>query len=407
MAKKLAKAVTETEIVADRDERPMLSPSSDGALRDAASRYEDIVARGGWPVVTKTRFKVGTESNDVIPLKRRLAAEGYYPSQYADNPLYTENVDQAIRQFQIDHGLEANGWIDKATLTEMNIPAERRLAAIRANLPRLAEYTKDLGPRYVVVNIPALQLEAVDGTKVFSRHNIIVGKPDRPSPVVMTKFSDINFNPYWNAPVSIVEKDIIPEVRHKGTRVLKQMGIRIFDGFNGPEVDPDIVDWDTLAANRYFFRQDPGEENAMAAVKINFPSPFGVYMHDTPTRFLFTTGARYLSSGCVRVDKIPILVNWILNGQDGWNLRRIADMAKSEERLDVKLVDPPQIRWVYLTAWASPGGRVNFRRDIYDLDASGFVVGQPTPVGEYADDGQRFVLRLPPKPALVAAAKSD
>jgi hypothetical protein len=143
----------------------------------------------------------------------------------------------------------------------------------------------------------------------------------------------------------------------------------------------------------------------MATVKINFPSPFGVYMHDTPMRSLFGSAARYLSSGCVRIDKVPILVNWILNGQDGWNPARIAGMADSLERLDVKLADPPQIRWVYLTAWTTATGQVNFRDDIYQLDGTGFVVGQPMPVGEYSDDGQRWVLK--PIPRAPAASPVD
>jgi hypothetical protein len=275
----------------------------------------------------------------------------------------------------------------------MNVSASERLATLRSNAPRLREYSKGLGPRYIIVNVPALQLEAVSFNSVFSRHNIIAGQPSRPTPVTITQVSDINFNPYWNAPVSIVEKDIIPRVQKEGTRVLRDMGMRIYDGYNGPEVNPDDIDWDNVPPDRFFFRQDPGEENAMATVKINFPSPFGIYLHDTPTKNLFTTGARYLSSGCIRVEQIHTLVNWILNGQDGWNPARIEQVANSRERLDVKVADGPQLRTVYLTAWPSGNGLVNFRDDIYDLDHTEFVVGQPLPPGETSDGGQRFILK--------------
>jgi len=128
-------------------------------------------------------------------------------------------------------------------------------------------------------------------------------------------------------------------------------------------------------------------------VKINFLSPFGIYLHDTPTKSLFTTGARYLSSGCVRVEQVSTLINWILNGQDGWNPGRIEQVKANEERLDVKVTNPPQVRTVYLTSWVNGAGQVNFRPDVYDLDGTGFIVGQPLAPGELSDDGQRYVLK--------------
>jgi peptidoglycan hydrolase-like protein with peptidoglycan-binding domain len=395
-----AKSTTDTEIVVDKGVRPMLAPDSPMALQNAISRYQSIVAAGGWGTVPSSKLAKGSQGQDVAVLKRRMVAEGYLPESTLEGEkgvTFTTALEQAVRQFQTNHGLAPTGRLDKPTVTALNVPAGKRLATLRANLPRVAEYSKDLGPRYITVNVPALQLEAVQNGRVFSRHNVIAGKPERPSPIVMTRLSDINFNPYWNVPVSIVERDLIPQILKGGTQTLRKQNIRIYDGFQGPEVDPDDVDWSSTPPERYFFRQDPGKDNAMATVKINFPSPFGVYMHDTPLRNLFGTAGRYLSSGCVRVEQVPILVNWILNGQDGWNQGRIAEMAQSLERLDVKLVDPPQLRWVYLTAWVNAAGQANFRDDIYDLDGSGFIVGQPMPVGEYSDDGQRFVLKPIPR----------
>lgn len=394
------KATTETAVVADRGVMPMLTPASAVSMQTAVARYENIVASGGWPTVSGKKLSKGDQGDEVTILKRRLVAEAYLPSSTLEGEkgvTFTDAAETAVKQFQANNGLAVTGKVDKATVAALNVPATTRLAALRANLPRVAEYTRDLGPRYIIVNVPALQLEAVDGGHVYSRHNIIAGKPERPSPIVMTSLSDINFNPYWNVPVSIVERDLLPQILKSGTQTLKKQNIRIFDGYQGPEVDPDDVDWSVTPADRYFFRQDPGKENAMATVKINFPSPFGVYMHDTPTRSLFGNAGRYLSSGCVRVEKVDVLVNWILNGQEGWNMDRIHEMAQTLERLDVKLAAPPQVRWVYLTAWINGAGQANFRNDIYDLDNSGFIVGQPMPVGEYSNDGKRFVLKPVPR----------
>jgi hypothetical protein len=393
------KATTQTEVLEGKNAKPMLGVESEQAMLGAIARYESIVAAGGWQKVSGGKLKVGSEGAGVAALKQRLHAEGYVNDAAVtgeQGQIATQGTIAALKLFQVNHGLAPTGKLDNPTVNELNVSAARRLATLRANLPRVQLYSKDLGSRYITVNIPALQLEAVSGGRVFSRHNIIAGKPERPSPVVVTHIKNIAFNPYWNVPVSIVERDLLPKILKEGPRTLREQNIRIFDGYNGPEVDPEEVDWESTPPDRFFFRQDPGADNAMASVKINFPSPFGVYMHDTPLRSLFSTGERLQSSGCVRVDKVHILVNWILNGQDGWSPNRIEEVASSEERLDVEITNPPQLRWVYLTAWANAGGHVNFRPDIYGMDGTGFVMGQPLPVGEYSDDGQRFILKAPP-----------
>jgi hypothetical protein len=400
LSNRAGKATTQTEIVADRSETPMLSSASEAALQAAIARYEAIQANGGWGKVSVSSIRVGTKGNKVAALKARLVAEGYLAPESLlgeTGVVFTQEVGEALGRFQKKHGLAVTGRLDKPTVAELNIPVSQRIATLRANLPRIQEYSKDLGGRYIVVNVPALQLETVSNSVVFSRHNIIAGQPSRPTPVVMTNISDINFNPYWNAPVSIVEKDIIPMVRRNGVKYITQQGIRVFDGYNGPEVDPRTINWKTLPADRYFFRQDPGDDNAMATVKINFKSPFGIYLHDTPTKSLFGTGSRYLSSGCIRVDQVQVLVNWTLNGQDGWDPARIDQVGESKERIDVNVNNGPQLRVAYLTAWATGDGPADFRTDIYDLDSTGFVVGQPLAPGELSEDGRRYILKAPPR----------
>lgn len=390
------KAVTKTEIFADRSVTPMVSVNSAGAMANAIARYENIAAQGGWGGVPNKSLSKGDDGDAVVVLKRRLMAEDYLPADALSGETarwYTAAVEKAVGQFQANNGLAPTGKLDKITVNALNVSVAKRLATMRANLPRITEYSKGLAGRYIIVNTPALQLEAVSSNTVFSRHNIIAGSPKRPTPVTMSQVSDINFNPYWNVPVSIVERDLLPRIRRNGASVFREMKMRIYDGWNGPEVDPRTVDWDYVPADRYFFRQDPGEENSMASVKINFVSPFGIYLHDTPTKSLFTTASRYLSSGCVRVEQVSVLINWILNGQDGWSPGRIDQVKASEERMDVKISNPPQVRTVYLTSWVNGAGQVNFRPDVYDLDDTGFVVGQPLAPGELSDDGQRYVLK--------------
>jgi L,D-transpeptidase YcbB len=402
-------AVTETEIIVDKAQIPMLTPKGDSGLLVAQTKYSAIVAQGGFPKVPNGTYKKGAEGKGVAILNARLNLEGYLRAEGTLGDvasIYTSATEDAVIRYQRNMGLAASGRVDNATLAELNVSADQRLRTISANIPRLAIYEKGLGDRYVIVNVPAQQIETVTGGHVFSRHNAIVGRPERPSPVVMTPLDTVKFNPYWNAPVSIVERDIIPKMQ-ANPQLLTSMNMKVFQGVGGPEVDPKSIDWSHAVPDDYQFRQEPGPENAMKTAKIEFNSPFGIYLHDTAEPQLFRTNNRFYSSGCIRVDKMPALVEWVLNGQDGFGSGKISSMAETLERLDVKIAAPPQLRVAYLTAWPTANGTIAFRRDIYDLDATGFTVGQPMPVGEKSPDGLRYVLKPLPRQVPIDTAEAD
>ncbi|MBI2718327.1 MAG: L,D-transpeptidase family protein [Rhizobiales bacterium] len=375
------KLATRTEIVADRGQVAMLTPGSLEALQGAIAQYEEIVAGGGWPMVEGKKLARGARGPNIIILRQRLVSEGYLPfdTLSGDKPnVYDDGMAEAVKAFQANHGVAVSGRVDDRTLAELNITAGARLFTLRENLARVEAYAKGLGARNILVNIPSAQLETVENGRVYSRHNVVAGKLDRPSPALASTVSDITFNPYWKAPASIVEKDLIPQYL-KDRNYLEQLGIRVFDGVGGPEIDPATVDWANTAPDRYFFRQDPGDKNALAKVKINFPNKFMVYMHDTPHRELFDRNARYESSGCIRIDQVRIVVNWILRGQEDYNESEYDSITASNEPYELKVQNPPEVRFMYLTAWATEDGAVNFRPDIYGLDGTGFVFGEPEP----------------------------
>jgi L,D-transpeptidase YcbB len=373
------KLATKTEFLADRQEAAMVTSGSIRALEGAIQLYEEIVAGGGWPSIGKGKLEKDVKSDLVLALRQRLMAEGYLPFEdfLVEKPeIFDDNIAEALRAFQSGHGIAPSGKVDDRTRAELNITARARLQTLRENYPRVGEYALDLHERNILVNIPSAQLETVEYGKVLSRHNVVVGKRERPSPSLKSIVSEINFNPYWNAPASIVQKDLVPKFL-KDPTIFEQMNIRIFDGVGGPEIDPYTVDWVNTDPERYHFRQEPGEGNALATMKINFANRYMVYMHDTPHRELFEVNARFESSGCVRVDKVSDVVNWILDGQDGIDATEIEMITASRERYDVKVANPPDVRFMYLTAWATEDGRINFRPDIYGLDGKGFVLGQP------------------------------
>ncbi len=376
------KLATRTEIVADRGLAAMVTPGSQEAMLGAIAMYEEIVAGGGWPQLN-AKLNKGAKGPHVETLRQRLVAEGYLPfdSLNSEAPdVYDDEIIAAVQAFQTNHGVAPTGTVGERTLAELNITADARLFTLHENWSRIVTYAQGLGSRYILANIPSAQLETVENGQVFSRHNIVAGKLDRPSPALVSKVSDVTFNPYWKIPASIVERDIVPKYLEDPT-YLDQMHIRVFDGVDGPEIDPALIDWEYTDPERYFFRQEPGEHNSLATVKINFPNTHMVYMHDTPHRELFDKNARFESSGCIRIDQVKTVVNWIIRGQDGFNDTRYAMLTASEHPYEMKIEDSPDVRIMYLTAWATEDGAVNFRPDIYGLDGSGFTLGQPEPRG--------------------------
>ena len=348
---------------------PIFSLQTVAFTEQAVAQYQNIVAQGGWVEVPATKkLELGVDDPDVVPLRKRLMVSGDLAQSAGVSTAFDSYVDSAVKRFQLRHGLPADGSMGKYTYAAMNVSAQIRLGQLQTNLQRLKEKAGTLGSRYVLVDIPAAQVEAVENDRVVLRHTAIVGKIDRQTPIVNSKINEIIVNPYWNAPVSIVRKDIIPLMR-KNPDYLKDSHIRLFAP-DGSEVDPLNVDWSTDDAAKYRFRQDPGAGNAMASVKINFPSPDGVYMHDTPQQSLFGKMMRFDSSGCVRVQNVRDLVTWILRDTPGWDRQHFEAAIKTGENTPIQITNPVPVHFLYLSAWSTGPGVVQFRDDVYALDGA-------------------------------------
>jgi len=348
---------------------PIFSPETVVHVEQAIAYYQGIVAQGGWPDVPATKkLKLGVVDPDVELLRRRLMISGDLSPSAGISPAFDTYVEAALKRFQARHGLPSDGVTGRYTFAAMNVGATVRLQQLETNLGRLREMSaNDLGQRYVMVNIPAAQIEAVESGRVALRHTAVVGKIDRQTPILSSKINEIIINPYWNAPESIVRKDIIPLMR-KDPEYLTKNNIRLL-GPNG-EVDPLTIDWSTEEAAKLRFRQDPGKINAMSAVKINFPNKHAVYMHDTPQQSLFTDQERFYSSGCVRVQNVRDLVTWLFRDTEGWNRRTFEQTIQSGENMPVQLAQPVPVYFTYISAWSTGDGVVHFRDDIYGLDGN-------------------------------------
>lgn len=351
---------------------PTLSPANIEATKKAIERYTGIVEAGGWPLVPDLTLRAG-DSNPAVPLLRqRLLASGDLEDASADSATFDGDVEKAVMRFQASNGLTPTGVVDRRTIPALNVPADARLAQLKKNVPRLQEFASLGKARYVVVNIPAAQVEAVEGNQVVARYTGVVGKPDRPTPLLRSTISDLNFNPVWRLPPTVINKDLIPrgrEMQAAGQSVLEKFHIDAYS--NGKKVDPATIDWTSNQPKSLTYSQQPGKDNPLGFLKINFASSESVYMHDTPSDGLFGRNFRAASSGCIRVNNIEHLAVWLLRDNGGINEDVIASLKERGKRLDVRLKKPVTLYFVYVTAWATQDGVIQFRRDLYNKDGAG------------------------------------
>jgi murein L,D-transpeptidase YcbB/YkuD len=349
---------------------PTLAPQTLQTTEAAIPQFEQAVQKGGWALVPPTdRLRLGNRHASVVGLRRRLIAGGDLATSAGASDVFDSYVEAAVKRFQARHGLTADGIVREVTFAALNVPAEARLAQLKTNVVRLRSFTGNLGPKFVMCNIPAAQIEAIENGVAVTRHTAVVGKPDRASPDIQSRIVEVNFNPFWTVPVSIVKRDLIPKMQEEPDYLTKQR-IRIIDQ-RGNELQPQQVNWNTEEAVNYKFKQDPGDSNSLGAIRINFPSSHGVYMHDTPSKNLFGEDFRFHSSGCVRVQNVRELVTWLLHDTPGWTRQQIDDVIRAGDRKDARLSRPVPLYWVYVTAWATPDGIVQFRDDIYGRDGIG------------------------------------
>ena len=362
----------DAQLQVKRSTVPVLSQQTVAATEQAIQSYQTLVGKGGWGTVpTGVSLHVGSKGAAVTALRRRLMVSGDLDQAAGISPVYDSYVAAGVKRFQARHGIGESGIVAPETVAELNVPAETRLRQLETNLVRLRSFSGDLGQRFVMANIPAAAVETVENGTVISHHIAGVGKIDRQSPVMQTKATDINFNPYWTVPASIIRKDLIPKMQHD-PNYLTDNHIHPINK-DGQEVSPSTINWNSLDATHYMFREDPGENNSLGVVRINISNPYGVYMHDTATKGVFGDDYRFISSGCIRVQNVRDYVAWLLKDTPGWDRSHIDEAIRSGGRIDVKLAQPVPVYWVYITAWAAPDGVVQFRQDIYQRDGFGPV----------------------------------
>jgi murein L,D-transpeptidase YcbB/YkuD len=363
------------------DPIPWRSDEMLAMMEAAIERYKLVVERGGWPqIASGPMLRLDDDGERVQQLKRRLAAGGdLQGSASSGRSVFDDRVEAAVRNFQDRTGLRITGRVDRPTLAQLNGSAAARLDQLNLNYRRIRELMQGrIEDRYILVNVAAYQLEAVEGFEVRRRHRVIVGKPDRQTPSVKATIKALNFFPYWRVPESVANLDLIPRLQREPEYLQKEL-IRALAP-NGQEMDTRSIDWTRADPTKIRFRQDPGPQNALGLVRIDMPNVHTVYMHDTPMKPLFNQRVRPFSAGCVRVQDVFELVEWIGRFEPGWDRPgRAQEIVDGGQPVDVTLTRPLPVYFTYLTAWAEADGVAVFRPDVYGRDGSRELVGERDP----------------------------
>jgi len=356
-------------------------------LRDTLASYRRFAENGGWPTVPPGRkLRQGERSERIPVLRQRLAVEGFLTEAGSDDQtLFDDELEQALKEFQAQNGLETDGILGPQTMQALNISADQRVRQIVVNMERCRWLPQVLGNRYILVNIANFNLDVVEQEMPVLNMRVVAGKPYRRTPVFSDKITYLVINPYWGVPDSIAKKDILPKIKDDPNFLMDQK-IRLFEGWGGSarEIDPNTIDWNTVTTANFTYRlqQDPGPQNALGRIKFMFPNQFDVYLHDTPSKELFAKSRRDFSSGCIRIEKPIELAEYLLRDHPDWSPEKIRSTLTGNDLSvqTVKLLEPVNIHILYWTVWIGKDDCIHFSPDIYGRDtALDAAIDEPPP----------------------------
>jgi murein L,D-transpeptidase YcbB/YkuD len=267
-------------------------------------------------------------------------------------------------------GLKPSGIADSVTLAHLSRPLNEITGQLKANMERLRWMQKQLAGTHILVNVPLMELFFRKNDSVAMHMRVVVGQPARQTPSLNAFMTSIIINPRWSVPPTILKKDVLPGITKSGSKYLAKKGLIAYNK------DGDIIDPAKITPhnyNNYYYRQSPGDDNALGYVKFNLPNPYDIYLHDTPHRNDFTLRSRALSSGCVRVQQPKEMAIYILSQIEG---------KKFDENVLDSMIQKHTTKWemlknkipvsiVYLTAFEdSTGTHPRLLNDVYKRDSS-------------------------------------
>lgn len=342
--------------------RPRLAQYQDLRQLYAAQRLQTLPQ---WqPVGSGPLLRPAMEDKRVPELAQRLYNEGYLSHAIgtSDNAYEGALVD-AVKNFQLNHSLQADGVVGPGTIAELNISPLIRREQLRVNLERFRWMSQDMEPNTLLINVAAAELTLYqDGAPVWQTRTQ-VGRADRQTPLLKSRVPRLTLNPTWTVPPTIWKEDKLPEIR-KDQTFLSRHNLQVLDA-NGLPLAAADIDWDN--PGNILLRQDAGPRNPLGQMVIRFPNPFSVYLHDTPSKALFDKGPRAFSSGCVRVEHPMQLRDLLLTPAEKARTETLLATGTTHE---FRLSAPVPILMTYWTAQVDSNGQLRYAPDIYSRDSA-------------------------------------
>jgi len=334
------------------------------------AEYRTIAENGGWGTIS-AGGKIDPDDSDprILQIRRRFEiTEDLSDLNNMNSEIYDQSLEKDVLYFQERHGLEADGVIGKASFAAMNVPVEAKINQIRVNLERFRWVTHNLSENYIIVNIARYRAYVVKKSERVFDTNVQVGTDVNKTPVFKSRLQYIEFNPTWTVPRSITVKEMIPKMK-KDHKYLSDRNMVLIDG-SGKIVPMSSVNFNAISANNfpYTIRQEPGPGNALGEVKFIFPNKYAVYLHDTPSKYLFGKAKRSFSHGCIRTQNPLDLAEVLLKGST-WDKQKIRETLDSKKTTRALFDEPLDVLLLYWTAGLYQQKSVFFYPDIYERDA--------------------------------------
>ena len=313
-------------------------------------------------------IKPGTKDAAIPGIRRRLSLTDVKPYSPEDSLFYDDKLEDAVKQFQLRHGLEQDGIISTATLAYLNQSFGKKADLIELNLERLRWLPREQADDYIYINIPEYLLRLYKNGKEKLEMRVVLGTEFTSTPVFTDTLEYIVFSPTWNVPTSILEEEFLPKLQ-EDPNVFDPERFMILK--NGQKIEPEDVDWEDKDLNieEYRMVENPGEMNSLGRVKFMMPNNFNIYLHDTPAEKLFQKNKRAYSHGCVRLERPIDLAKFLLDESgEKWTDEEISEAMQKEEPVNVPLKKKYPVQIEYRTVWVDDDGLVHFREDLYDHD---------------------------------------
>lgn len=315
-------------------------------------RYVTIARAGGWPTIDLGTRKLlpGASSPAIAIIKKRLQITGELPGNDSSGT-FTPELAAAVKKYQADNGYDPTGAVTASLVKDMNMPAVSRVQKILLNMQRMRWMPEDQKGLLILVNIPAFEVYIDSAANTLFKMDVVVGAEGHNTTMFSGNLNQIVFSPYWNVPISIVKKEIVPGIA-RDKNYIEKHDMEI----TGHEGGLPVV------------RQKPGPKCALGKVKFLFPNSFNIYLHDSPEKGLFKRNERDLSHGCIRLSDAPKLAYYLLQTSPTWTREKIDSAMNSGKEQFVKLQKTVPVVITYYTAWVDKGGELRFADDIYGHD---------------------------------------